>query len=57
MSHDTDYHDFPCLTFGVHITIYKGSRETIAAPTFEWFEKDIKPQCDIAVAASLRQAV
>jgi dipeptidyl aminopeptidase/acylaminoacyl peptidase len=25
------------------ITIYKGSHETIAAPTFEWFEKNVKP--------------
>jgi hypothetical protein len=25
------------------ITIYKGSHETIASPTFEWFEKNVKP--------------
>ena len=25
------------------ITIYQGGHETIAAPTFEWFEKHVKP--------------
>jgi dipeptidyl aminopeptidase/acylaminoacyl peptidase len=25
------------------VTIYKGSHETFAAPTFEWFEKNVKP--------------